>query len=326
MRVTRRATRGGAVAYNRRRRSPLDRSPSLLGTLLALLACGGAGPARAAAPAVAGAERVTFPSRDRGTTPLLGWLFRPAGPGPFPAVVALHGCGGLYARRGDLGARHRDWAERLARAGYVVLFPDSFTPRGLDELCTRRDRPIRPGRERAADAYGALVHLGTLPFVQEDRVALLGWSNGGSSVLAAVRAGAPARPPGLAHDFRTAIAFYPGCSPALRDPRWRPAVPLHVLAGGADDWTPAAPCVALGERARAAGAEMDVTVYGGAYHEFDAPNLALRVRRGVATAATGTATVGTDARARAAAIARVEEILRAALGGAAAPSAPARVP
>jgi dienelactone hydrolase len=246
-------------------------------------------------------------------TRLLGWLFRPAGPGPFPAVVALHGCGGLYGRRGDLNGRHRDWAERLVRSGHVVLFPDSFTSRGLTEICSLRSRPVQPGRERAQDAVAALAFLESQPFVQADRIALLGWSHGGSTVLAAVRAGAP-RPAGLAHDFRTAIALYPGCSAALRDAGWAPAIPLHVLIGGADDWTPAAPCRALGERARAAGATMDVTVYEGAYHDFDAPGLRLHVRGDVATTATHTATLGTDEPARAAAIERVGALLRDALG------------
>src|SRR4051794_19009426 len=44
---------------------------------------------------------------------LSGTLVRPAGPGPFPAIVALHGCSGLYGRTGELSARHEDWARRL---------------------------------------------------------------------------------------------------------------------------------------------------------------------------------------------------------------------
>jgi dienelactone hydrolase len=293
------------------------RVPALTTLALLLAGCAAHGPVRPT-PAVAGAEHVQFPSRDReegagAPTRLSGWLFRPPGPGPFPAVVALHGCGGLYARRGDLSGRHRDWAERLVRSGHVVLFPDSFGARGLDEVCTRRDRPVRPGRERSADAYGALAYLQSLSFVRADRVALLGWSNGGATVLATIGGDAPARRAG-AGDFRVAIAFYPGCNAALRDAAWLPlAAPLHILIGGADDWTPAAACRALADRAAAAGAPLALTVYDGAYHDFDAPNLAVHVRRDVATTASGTATLGTNEPARAAAIARVEAILRSAL-------------
>jgi dienelactone hydrolase len=298
------------------------RCATLLAVALALAATGCATPRSAAvAPpyAVPGALEVRFPSRDgaagAGGTQLVGWLFRPQGPGPFPAIVALHGCNGLYGRGGgDLSRRHRDWAERWAKAGYVVLLPDSFTSRGVDQICSRRDRPIRPARERSADAYGALAYLQTLPFVRADRVALVGWSNGGSTVLASVGADATARPPGDAPDFRTAIAFYPGCNIALRDPSWLPlAVPLHVLIGASDDWTPAAPCRALAGRAADLGQPMNLTVYDGAYHDFDAPGLRLRLRRNVATTASGTAHLGTNEPARAAASERVEAILSLAL-------------
>jgi dienelactone hydrolase len=56
-------------------------------------------------------------------TLLDGYLFRPEGNGPFPAIVALHGCSGLFTKRGKLNARFLDWGRRLAGLGYVVLFP-----------------------------------------------------------------------------------------------------------------------------------------------------------------------------------------------------------
>lgn len=44
---------------------------------------------------------------------LVGYLARPQGSGPFPAVVVLHGCGGFHQ---DMLA----WADRLRRWGYVA--------------------------------------------------------------------------------------------------------------------------------------------------------------------------------------------------------------
>src|SRR4051812_35788378 len=84
-----------------------------------------------AAPA-ARAEAVRFAGKG---LELSGTLVRPAGPGPFPAIVALHGCSGLYGRAGELSARHEDWARRLTAEGYVVLFPDSFGSRGAGPQC-----------------------------------------------------------------------------------------------------------------------------------------------------------------------------------------------
>src|SRR6202023_3053708 len=105
-------------------------------------------------------------------------LFRPEGAGPFPTVVALHGCDGLMTRKGVLGTRSRDWAEHLVAAGFVVLFPDSFGSRGLGSQCTVRRRTVRSNRERVADANAARRWLQAQSYVDKNHVALLGWSSG----------------------------------------------------------------------------------------------------------------------------------------------------
>src|SRR5437660_10708178 len=90
-----------------------------------------------------------------GSATLRGVLFKPQGPGPFPGVVALHGCGGLVNRSGRIVRRFQDWGERLAAAGLSVLFPDSFTTRGLSAQCRVRESNVRTARERVADAQAA---------------------------------------------------------------------------------------------------------------------------------------------------------------------------
>lgn len=239
---------------------------------------------------------------------LRGELYRPRGHGPFPAVIALHGCGGLYGRDGALNPRHTDWGERLAGQGYLVLLPDSFGSRDLGPQCREALRRVRPGRERTDDAFAAKAYLQGRPDVRPEAVTLLGWSNGGSTAL---YAGA-ARPP---HDgrpgFARTIAFYPGC----RVPSERglvPRVPLLLLVGGADDWTGAEPCERYAAAARAAGADARLVVYPGAHHDFDHPDLPLRVRRGLSQTAggTGEAHVGTDPAAREDAIRQVVAFLR----------------
>src|SRR5262245_9846828 len=74
---------------------------------------------------------------------LRGFLFRPEGAGPFPAVVGLHGCGGLSNNRFPLLTRYRDWGQRLSKAGFVVIFPDSYGSRGMTNQCTVGRRAIR---------------------------------------------------------------------------------------------------------------------------------------------------------------------------------------
>jgi dienelactone hydrolase len=258
---------------------------------------------------------VRFPSLDsdltKGTpTQLEGLLYRPAGDGPAPAMVLMHGCAGLYARDGVPTSRHHDWAWRLQSLGYVVLHVDSFTPRNLREICSSKERTISPASERPRDAYGALAYLQSLPFVRPDRIGLLGWSNGGSTTLYTIDRALAARPNGLRHDFRAAVALYPGCrAPLSRKTAWTTAIPLLILIGEADDWTQARPCVDLVARAKGTRAPVDIHVYPGAYHDFDSPNSPLRVRRNVATTTSGTATIGTDPAARADALERAPAFL-----------------
>jgi dienelactone hydrolase len=116
--------------------------------------------------------------------------------------------------------------------------------------------------------------------------------------------------------FRTAIAFYPGCAPALRDAKWQPATSLTILIGAADDWTPARPCEDLAARGREAKWPLDVVVYPGAYHGFDAPTGEVRLRRDVPNGVRpGEGVhVGPDTAAREDANRRVDALLREQLG------------
>lgn len=276
-------------------------------------------------------ERVRFDSLDRPdgeSVRIEALLFVPEGAAPQggrAAVIALHGCGGMYSdargRERQLSARHAEAARTLVAAGYAVLFPDSFGPRGKREVCTipAAERTIRPAQRRL-DALGALRWLGRQADIDPSRIALLGWSHGGSTTLAAVNASDPqvaafreARdaPP----FFRTAIAFYPGCTVSLRDARWKPAVPLAILIGADDDWTPAARCEALDARGRDAKWPLEVAVYPEAHHGFDAPSGTLRLRRDVPNGVRpGEGVhVGPNPKAREEANAKVAAILREAL-------------
>ena len=146
---------------------------------------------------------------------------------------------------------------------------------------------------------------------------MLGWSNGGSTVLHAIASKSRARPEPLAHDFRIAIAFYPGCDRVLARHGWMPpTLPVHIFIGAVDDWTPAATCVELVDRVRAAGGAADIVVYPDAFHDFDDPVMPVHMRKNGATTATGTATIGMNPSARADSIERVTRLLRAALGDA----------
>lgn len=234
-------------------------------------------------------------------------LFRPEGSGPFPAVVALHGCAGLYRKDGGIAERDADWAEHLRQAGFLVLLPDSFGSRGEGSQCRVREREILTYRERASDAFAALAYLQSRADVKRDAIALLGWSNGGLTVLHVLRQAAERGETG----FAKAVAFYPPCRQVLERGNWQTRTPLLILTGEADDWTPPGPCRELVDDAKADGAAVSIVAYPGAYHDFDHPNLPVRQLKGLSATPndSGTAHVGTNAAARGDARARVLDFL-----------------
>ena len=174
-------------------------------------------------PSAASAEqKVTFPATSAGTgaaTPIQGYLSRPPGQGPFAAVVVLHSCLGLRADRPAIARMLNGW-------GYVALFVDDFSTRGLEETCAV-DFP-----EGLADAYGALAYLAGLADVDTTRVAALGYSQGADTALrVSAGEGSFALPKGAG--FRTAAAFYPPCENENQE-HARLRLPNLILVGGAD--------------------------------------------------------------------------------------------
>ena len=194
---------------------------------------------------------------------------------PAPAMVLLHGCGGAYGPGRQLSTRFQQYAERLNGWGIHVLITDSLTPRGEKELCTQRigTRGVTQ-TQRRRDALGALQWLAQQAAVDPNRTGLMGWSNGGSTVLASINQSHPevrdsAVVPALA------VAFYPGCESDLKR-GYESRVPLLMLVGEADDWTPAQPCKQLA----AVSPSVQIESYAGAYHGFDS-TAPVRLRRDV---------------------------------------------
>jgi dienelactone hydrolase len=257
-----------------------------------------------AAALAAGPETVEL---REGDLTLKGVLFRPDGNGPFPAVIAMHNCAGLMNPSGAMRTRYRDWAQQLVKMGFVVLFPDSYGARGLGSQCGDRNQVIRSDHERVADALAARRWLQQRAEVKGDRISLLGWSNGGTSVLWTVR---PRGKRDDRNDFRSAVAFYPACR-RLDTTAWSARVPTLILVGALDDWTSPQECERMVAGAKGRSARASIVVYPNAFHDFDHPSRPLQVRGGFALSADGSGRIhtGTNATARADAQKRVSQWL-----------------
>ena len=187
--------------------------------------------------------------------PINGELYRSSGTGPFPAVVALPGCIGRFDPVSE-----RQISRRYTDRGYVVLWVDSFSARGIKHQCGFVPHPV----DRALDAYGALDFLAAQPFTDPARVIVLGVAQGGTTALGL------ASPAGYTqgvspHRFAAAIAYSPHCYPGFATV----TIPTLILTGEVDSWNPVAECEAMMAQRTGAGATERLIVFPGAYHGFN---------------------------------------------------------
>jgi dienelactone hydrolase len=233
-------------------------------------------------------------------------LFKPEGAGPFPTVIALHGCGGLAGHGEQIQPRYLDWAEQLLKDGNAVLLPDSYGSRELGPQCRVKERRVLARRERVADIMASRQWLSQQAWAAQDRISLIGWAHGASAVLWAVRPQLASRK--VEPDFRSAVAFYPDCriSSGLG---WSARVPTLVLIGAGDDVSSPAACRQMVDGARGRSALARIVVYPNAVHDFDRANFPLHAIAGTDAAVPERGHVGTDPDARADSQKRVAEWL-----------------
>lgn len=148
-------------------------------------------------------ETVEFPS---GKLHLKAYLWKPVGPGPFPAVLFNHGSGGDDADH-TAGMPITQAANVLAaffvKHGYAFLYPfrrghgPSASQAPFMQDLLRREEEAR-GKEarqhlqfvlattdQLDDVIAALAFLKTVPGINPDRIAIAGHSFGGSLTLLA---------------------------------------------------------------------------------------------------------------------------------------------
>lgn len=183
--------------------------------------------------------------------------------GRIPAVILLHSCSGMTPNLVD-------WAQEVNRMGFAALLLDSFTARGVTEVCT--GRASVSVSSRLTDAYRALALLSVHPRIDPRRIAVLGFSDGGWVALWASQAPIERRFLRANVDFAAHAAFYPfACNVRLVNETAMTPGPVRIFVGAADDWTPVAACREWVARRQAAGRDVSIVVYEGAMHAFDVP-------------------------------------------------------
>jgi dienelactone hydrolase len=204
-------------------------------------------------------------------------LYKPEGPGPFPALVLQHQCGGLGSGSWQ-NVSMLTWAKEAVARGYVAFLIDSLGPRGVNEVCTGARGGVNFMRG-VKDVLQAADYLRKLDYVDQKRIAFAGYSWGAMiGVLASSKLWATTLGP--SGRFASAVSFYPGCftiKPVtggayeiVNDDIDRP---LLVLMGEKDSETSPADCIPKLEAARSAGAPVEWHVYPGVTHCWDCENL-----------------------------------------------------
>ena len=239
-----------------------NRSLALLIGLFALLACG---------RTVDAQQNVRVPvEQDGRTVQLAAQLFRPAGGGAAAAVAIFHGCGGPGQNTARMAGILRDW-------GYVALVVDSFSARGLTDVCGRNWPSQADAEKRARDIDATLRWLAGHDFVDPKRLAFMGYSYGGGVAMLRALSATDAAP-----IARAAILVYPDCALAdVLGPKLTVRQPTLFAMCALDDWTPVSQCQAVISRIVQGRDFVETRVYEGAHHSFDALGLPVRYLPGV---------------------------------------------
>lgn len=187
---------------------------------------------------------------------------RPPAAAKIPAVILLHGAGGV------IWNREMTYGRQFAAMGVAALVIDAFAARR--DLATGFVNRVLNITESMmmADAYAALIHLVGLERIDRRRVVLIGFSYGGMvSVFAAYDQIARSFAPD-GQRFAAHVSFYGPCI-ARFDEHKTTGAPVLMLAGTRDIIMDRARCDEIAADLRDGGSTVTMRWYEGAWHQWD---------------------------------------------------------
>ena len=192
-----------------------------------------------------------------GSGPIKGYLARPQGNGPFPAIVVVHEWWGL-------SPWVKENADRLAGQGYVALAVDlyrgKFTndPGEAHELMRALD-----DSEALADLKGGVTYLKARPFVAKGKpLGTIGWCMGGKFSRLLAQSSEAVGPTVICYG---SVATEPDQIAKLQ------GKPVLGIFGADDRGIPASKVEQFGKMLRDNGSKADIHVFPGAGHGFMRP-------------------------------------------------------
>jgi dienelactone hydrolase len=196
-----------------------------------------------------------------GAAQLEAWVARPATEAAQrPAVLICH----AWAGRSDFECEK---AEQLAALGYVGIALDNYGKGVIGRDNNENAALMTPFvQDRAKLRQRLLAGLDAaraLPFVDQNRIAVIGYCFGGLCALDLARSGA---------DIKGAVSFH-GLFHAPADLPSAARITAKVLAlhGHDDPMVPPEAVLALEQELSAAGVDWQIHAYGGTAHAFTNP-------------------------------------------------------
>lgn len=205
-------------------------------------------------------------------TLLRGYVARPAGEGPFPAVLVMHSAIGIAHKVNEPAAK------KLAAQGYLAVCTDMYGAHlegasGDEYGSAYAELQITNPAKQRARTVAWFDKVAARPDVDAARIGAIGFCYGGTTVLELARSGADVK---AVMSYHGILTTYEKARPGV--------IKSQVVAycGAGDPWAPHEHIEELRHEMIDAGhRDYQITIFGAADHGFTDPDAAELGREGV---------------------------------------------